>query len=365
MWSQIQRKLYDLIDPNLKLQVHCAVYPGGGRTCLNGIPRFWVKLGGEVIFDCLHDYIFMWQDKNFDIGNLPLEDDIVIRYFQAPVDCLMTLHDRFGLTDILLAADRRIGKRRWPEIYATRSEAAQKVLVARGYVPPAENVAKLEAEIREILRIHDAVLDRFGGLNSQPMTPDAEFSKAQALVGRIRTAMTYNTAYDWNNVFLCAAFQTHCIARAHAFTDGNKRTALNAAGLLLKRAGYAIKDSENLPLLLVEVAQDRIKMEEIAARLQAEMTVAEKSTAGRAPYDRFADLAYMKIDPQTLRLLRDFTEERTDSPTLCIIGSSRWLSMDPSGLAWVNVQETLRGRHPEWSFVTFDCGIRQLSAHHH
>lgn len=44
MWSQIQRKLYDLIDPNLKLQVHCAVYPGGGRTCLNGIPRFWVKL---------------------------------------------------------------------------------------------------------------------------------------------------------------------------------------------------------------------------------------------------------------------------------------------------------------------------------
>ena len=144
MWSQIQRKLYDLIDPNLKLQVHCAVDPGGGRTCLNGIPRFWVKLGGEVIFDCLHDYIFMWQDKNFDIGNLPLEDDIawccgiVIRYFQAPVDCLMTLHDRFGLTDILLAADRRIGKRRWPEIYATRSEAAQKVLVARGYVPSSK-----------------------------------------------------------------------------------------------------------------------------------------------------------------------------------------------------------------------------------
>lgn len=203
----------------------------------------------------------------------------------------------------------------------------------------------LKAE--EILRIHDAVLERFGGLKSQPMTPDAELSKAQALVGRIRTTMSYNTAYDWNNVFLCAAFQTLCIARAHAFADGNKRTALNAAGLLLKRAGYAIRDSENLPLLLVEVAQDRIKMEEIAARLQAEMTVAEKSTAGRAPYDRFADLAYMKIDPQTLRLLRDFAEERTDSPTLCIIGSSRWLSMDPSGLAWVNVQETLRERHPE------------------
>lgn len=217
----------------------------------------------------------------------------------------------------------------------------------------------LKAE--EILRIHDAVLERFGGLKSQPMTPDTGLSKAQALVGRIRSAMTYNTAYDWNNVFLCAAFQTHCIARAHAFADGNKRTALNAAGLLLKRAGYAIKDSENLPQLLVELAQDQIKLEEIAARLQTDMTVSEKSTADREPYDPCTILAYKKISPQTLQLLRDFAEERTDNPTLCIIGSSRWLSMNPSGLAWVNVQETLRERHPEWSFVTFDCGIRAFN----
>lgn len=51
MWSQIQRKLYDLFDPNINLQVNCVVYPGGGKTCLNGIPRFWVTLDGEVIFD--------------------------------------------------------------------------------------------------------------------------------------------------------------------------------------------------------------------------------------------------------------------------------------------------------------------------
>lgn len=63
----------------------------------------------------------------------------------------------------------------------------------------------LKAE--EILRIHDAVLERFGGLKSQPMTPDAGLSKAQALVGHIRSAMTYNTAYDWNNVFLCQPFR--------------------------------------------------------------------------------------------------------------------------------------------------------------
>ena len=31
MWSQIQRKLYEIIDPKINLQVHCAVYPGGGK----------------------------------------------------------------------------------------------------------------------------------------------------------------------------------------------------------------------------------------------------------------------------------------------------------------------------------------------
>ena len=79
----------------------------------------------------------------------------------------------------------------------------------------------LKAE--EILRIHDAVLERFGGLKSQPMTPDAGLSKAQALIGRIRSAMTYNTAYDWNNVFLCAAFPTASLVLTLLPTETNAR----------------------------------------------------------------------------------------------------------------------------------------------
>lgn len=213
----------------------------------------------------------------------------------------------------------------------------------------------------EILRIHDAVIERFGGLKTSSMAPEESLSKAEALVGRIRTAMTYNTAYDWTNVFLCAAFQTYCIARAHAFADGNKRTALNAAGLLLKRAGCRLKDSEALPELLVELAQDRVKLEDIAAHLKAEMTVSEKTTDVSEPNDPFAKLAWMKVDPQTIDLIRDFAEERTDIPTLCIIGSSRWLSLNPLDLAGLAVQARLLERHPEWSLVTFDCGIRALN----
>lgn len=214
---------------------------------------------------------------------------------------------------------------------------------------------------KEIIRIHDAVIERFGGLKTSSMAPEEVLSKAEALVGRIRTAMTYNTAYDWTNVFLCAAFQTYCIARAHAFADGNKRTALNAAGLLLKRAGYRLKDSEALPELLVELAQDRVKLEDIAAHLKTEMTVSEKTTDVSEPNDPFAKLAWMKVDPQTMDLIRDFAEERTDIPTLCIIGSSRWLSVNPLDLAELAVQARLLERHPEWSLVTFDCRIRALN----
>ncbi len=154
---QDPKKLYDLFDPHINLQVHCAVYPGGGKSCRNGIPRFWVTLDGAVILDCLHDYMVLWKNKDLRLGNLPMEPDValccgtVIQYFNAPVDKLFELQDRFGLTDILLAADRRVGKRRWPAVYAARSEAARKVLIARGYMPPEGDGHRLEAEIQDIL----------------------------------------------------------------------------------------------------------------------------------------------------------------------------------------------------------------------
>ena len=45
---------------------------------------------------------------------------------------------------------------------------------------------------KEIIRIHDAVIERFGGLKTSSMAPEEVLSKAEALVGRIRTAMTYH-----------------------------------------------------------------------------------------------------------------------------------------------------------------------------
>lgn len=164
MWSKLQRKLYDIIDPAINLQVHCSQYPGRGKNCLNGIPRFWITLNGTVIFDFLHDLTFLLHShsRTSCFPDYPYEDDVmglcgaVIQYISASPDSLMDLKDQWGLFDILIAADRRVGKRRWPEVYKTRSEAARKVLIARGYVVPEQNHQLLDTEINEILNLFAA-----------------------------------------------------------------------------------------------------------------------------------------------------------------------------------------------------------------
>ena len=161
MWSQLQRKLYEIIDPKLNLQVHCAAHRGNGKTCINPIPRFWVTLEGEVIFDCLHEVMFLHRCSVVGRSYRPYDTDsadicgAVIRYVNAPVSELMNLRDRWGLFDILVSADRRVGRRRWAKLYRDRSEAARKVLIARGFKPAAET-NDFSEEINTVLNILSA-----------------------------------------------------------------------------------------------------------------------------------------------------------------------------------------------------------------
>ena len=166
MWSKLQRKLYEVIDLNLNLQVHCIQHRGRGKSCINGIPRFWITLNGEVIFECLHQIMFLHGFFFFFFSQRPYDTDsadicgAVIRYVNAPVGELTMLRDRWGLFDILVAADRRIGKRRWPELYFSRSEAARKVLLARGFVPRAEfdGLSKEITTILDVLSVSNKAL---------------------------------------------------------------------------------------------------------------------------------------------------------------------------------------------------------------
>lgn len=107
----------------------------------------------------------------------------------------------------------------------------------------------------EIIVIHDAVVSRFGGLRSPTTTQIDQLAKAEAVVGRIRSTLEYSDDFNRNDPFALATLHAVCIARAHAFADGNKRTALNAAGLVLLRSGVIFHDHPKLPQLMVDLAE--------------------------------------------------------------------------------------------------------------
>lgn len=145
-WSKLQKELYLLIDPKIDFQVHCSVYQMHSQMGSVNLPRYWITLNKEIIFD----YPKQFVNKDGLLSNLsshgrnmgyPYNNDIsdisrLIRdYIDTPADEIMTRHfpqDYWGMANILRAADRRIGIRRLETLRKRKGNlAAQKVIAAR------------------------------------------------------------------------------------------------------------------------------------------------------------------------------------------------------------------------------------------
>ncbi len=382
MWSKIQRKLYDILDPSLNLQVHCAVFRGKKKTLLNGIPRFWVTLNGEIIFDFMHDFMFLTMEcrgANLYENHIQEICGAAIHYFQCPVDQLINFHDLFGLSDILCAADRRIGKRRWPELYNTRSEAARKVLIARGYVPPANATDILDLEIQEvqqilatdgvsslsptpsnppnyilhtdeIMRIYKAVMNEAKKAPLSESDERALTEKAKTISHRVRSMTYFNTKFDWKNVFLCAALHAEYIVASKAFADYTTQITHVATALLIKRAGFEIRRSE----LPAEIFKQFYFLEKTAHLLEHAMVRRKTDQASADTKDPFLEFSYQNIKQETVDVVRRFANDQLENPTLCLI--FRDYVDYAEGLAQT-ARRILLHRHPSWREETFDCNI--------
>lgn len=124
-WSKLQREIYKLITPDINIQIHCVAYPMNSRYGSTDLPRYWITLGKEIIWDYPADFITKegcvknYTDK---INKLyPYFTDVseisglIMEYIDTPKDILFDKHfenDKWGLVNILKAADRRIGNRR-------------------------------------------------------------------------------------------------------------------------------------------------------------------------------------------------------------------------------------------------------------
>jgi len=84
--------------------------------------------------------------------------------------------------------------------------------------------------------IHDLLLAQHGGL---PGIRDA--GALESAIGRPQHKWQYQDDAD---LAVCAAAYGFGLARNHAFSDGNKRTALVAMGTFLARNGLKLKASE-------------------------------------------------------------------------------------------------------------------------
>ena len=118
-WSKLQSRLYNIIDPSVKFQIHCVLYEMNSNDGWHGskLPRYFITIGKDVIFDYPKDFTgencksascYPWLTDMEEISCL-LEE-----YIQCPKEELMKdfVNDNWGITDILRVCDKRVGKRR-------------------------------------------------------------------------------------------------------------------------------------------------------------------------------------------------------------------------------------------------------------
>ncbi|RHP47222.1 hypothetical protein [Clostridium sp. AF32-12BH] len=125
-WSKLQKRLYNLMDPKINFQIHCALYEMNSNDGYHGnkLPRYFITIGKKIVFDYPKDFD---TNKSYESTAYPwLTDmseisDVIEEYIQCPESGI--LHDfeddKWEITEILRVCDRRIGKRRLRELENT------------------------------------------------------------------------------------------------------------------------------------------------------------------------------------------------------------------------------------------------------
>lgn len=104
--------------------------------------------------------------------------------------------------------------------------------------------------------IHDEILTHERGLQGY-----TNHGALESCLGRIDNQMLYDPL---NDIFDIASFYAVVIAKAHAFADGNKRTALVTMLTYLDLQGVSIVTDVGLDDVMVDVASEAIDRDRLA-----------------------------------------------------------------------------------------------------
>jgi hypothetical protein len=136
-WSKVERRIRDFSDPQLKLRFHFTSYrqeeiPTAHWSQPAG--KLWVNLDGKTLWAVPKDrHSGDAGDTGVYARNSPgWLVEALVEYMDIPKDDLLTWQpswSTWGLIDILLASDRRIGRRQWPTVEARLIEPAAKYIL--------------------------------------------------------------------------------------------------------------------------------------------------------------------------------------------------------------------------------------------
>src|SRR5262245_61645494 len=127
-WSALQKLVKALWDPDLELDIHCTRY----RSVSIGVGRYWITLDGETIWDLPAHFEEERREGPY-AGTATSATIVFKQYLSAPRRQIVSLkspYDKWGLLDIMRAADRRIGRR------------GLESLLKRGLGTPARRIAR-------------------------------------------------------------------------------------------------------------------------------------------------------------------------------------------------------------------------------
>lgn len=119
-WSKLKKQIENLFVPELDLQVRVSVYPMRSQRGSTDIPRYWITLDKNIIWDYPKDFLNSKHKYYPYVTDVPDISDLIREYIDTPV--AETLQKKFEkdewrLTEIFKAADRRIGRRRIEEYF--------------------------------------------------------------------------------------------------------------------------------------------------------------------------------------------------------------------------------------------------------
>jgi death-on-curing protein len=115
----------------------------------------------------------------------------------------------------------------------------------------------------QVLFIHARVISETGGVHGV-----RDLGLLLSAVARPQATFDGQDLYP--DLFSKAAALLESLVGNHAFTDGNKRTAITSAGLFLMRNGYRLRaDNQQLEAFTLQCAQRLVSLEQMVLWLKS------------------------------------------------------------------------------------------------